>query len=366
MKQTGEVLKDTLRQNQPVLMELQWGITDTFMDPNDMKHGTSPQPDPVEIQFWSTAYDPHVRVETYTDLRIVTNAFSEVGIHFVPRYSILDGERFHCIGTASDDSPCDHLCTNGGRYCTNHATDLSGRAIITESLRRLCVFDHSTTGNAQSGNQKHDMYWEYLLHHKKECSKAPHLFTDEACIAEAMKVAKLDAASIQACMISSGGTNDTALINNKLAAAIADQKRAGVVMIPSLVFNRNVLHRTSAYLLFEVICNEYWMSNVRTVPDICTKCSSCPNTVGCVENHGKCIEFNNHDRYIMPDTDHHESAPKSKNKKKSYFWSRLGWMVFFGCAFGAAYYYYDTHIKDARRSGSRPLMNDYLHLNMDG
>ena len=353
MKLTSEKLKDILRTGQPVLMELQWGITETFMeDPHDA----------VPIYFWTSAYDPHVRVETYNDLRTITNAFSD-SLSFEPQYSLLDGSRWNCVGAAPDDSPCDHLCTNNGRYCTNHATDLTGQAIIKETLRRYCIFDHS---KEKGGNNKHDMYWDYVIFHKKECSKYPNTFADDKCIKDAMKHAGIDMSSIDSCMNTSGGLEED-MENAKLGPALAAQHQMGITTIPSLVFNHHILHRSSAYLLFDVICNEYWMSNVRDVPEICIKCSSCPNTVGCVENHGKCTAFDNHERYILPPNENHHSHPEpSPNKKKSYFWSRLGWMVLLGCAFGGAYYYYETHIKDARRSNSRPLMNDYLHLNVDG
>ena len=361
MKTISEKIKDQLRQNQPVMMELQWGMTDTFMNDD-----TNTDHDTVEIQFWSSAYDPHVRIETYTDLRTIASAFSENHISFVPQYNILDGHRWNCLNTATDDSPCDHLCTNNGRYCTNHAIDLTGRAILNETLRQTCIFQHSKANDdPKKGANKHDMYWEYVLYHKKECSKYPNTFTDPKCISDAMKQANIDKKTIDTCMDTAGGL-DGDVQNTFFDTAVAEKHQEGIVTIPALVFNNHVLHRASAYLLFEVICNEYWMSNVRVVPDICIKCSSCPNTVGCVENHGKCTEFNNHERYIMPDDKDHAHPSPASTKKKSHFWSRLGWMLFFGCAFGGAYYYYETHIKDARRSGSRPLMNDYLHLNVDG
>jgi hypothetical protein len=369
-KPFSEQLKDQLRKNQPVLMELQWGLSESIMNEDGQGSNNKPQ-----IQFWTTAYDPHVRLETYMNIRTISQALSD-HIDFLPQYSIINGTRYNCLGTAPDSSSetCDHLCTNFGRYCTNHATDLSGYAIVQETLRRLCIWEYSTdtyllqTSNdvspsvtGSSNSNKHSMFWDYVIYHKKECG-SPSTFADVHCVEKAMKQAKIDPKKIDQCMTAAG--SDTT--NSKFDEAMKAQQRMGVVTLPSLAFNKHVLSRTSGALLFEIVCTEYWMSDVRAIPDICIKCASCPNTVGCVEHSGKCVDFKNEERYINPSKDKNSHKNDTKPKKKHRFWSTLGWLLLFGCAAGAAYYYYETQLKETRRSGTRPLMNDYLHLNMDG
>jgi hypothetical protein len=371
-KITAEELKTQLRKNQPVLMQLQWGLPEPTM--NDSADGKPSQKRP-QVQFWSTAYDPNVRLDSYINIRSIVDAFSD-RIDFIPNYSILDGQRFHCGGTEPNASgePCDHLCTNFGRYCTNHATDLSGYSILQETLRRLCIWEHSTKyrllseqvtdGVATSKiDQKHSIFWDYVMYHKKECASSPHTFADEHCVDAAMKHANIDAGRVLQCMADAGKI-DSDTTNAKLDDALKAQQKVGVVTLPSLVFNGKILSRASGALLFDVICSEYWMSEARTVPEICIKCASCPNTMGCVEHSGHCVEFKNEERYVDPSKNNNHS--NDTKKKKHYFWSTLGWLIFFGCAAGAAYYYYETQLKGVRRMGSRPLMNDYLHLNVDG
>jgi hypothetical protein len=370
-KITSEALKSQLRKNQPVLMQLQWGLPEPTM--NDSIDGKSSQNRP-QIQFWTTAYDPNVRLDTYINIRSVVDEFSD-RIDFIPNYSIFDGQRYHCVGTQPNSSgePCDHLCTNFGRYCTIHAMNLSGYAIVQETLRRLCIWEHSTNerlfgedvtnGIESTKNDKmHSIFWDYVIYHKKECSSSPHTFADERCINAAMKQAKVDSGRILQCM-TDGGKIDSDTTNTKLDDTLKAQQNIGVVTLPSLVLNGKILSRASGAVLFDVICSEYWMSEARTVPDICIKCASCPNTLGCVEHKGHCVEFKNEERYVDPSKN---NQSYEKKKKKRYFWSTLVWLIFFGSAAGAAFYYYETHLKDVRRMGSRPLMNDYFHLNVDG
>ena len=64
--------------------------------------------------------------------------------YFTPHMYVYDGVRSHCKGTPTD-SFCFNLCTKNGRYCaTDPDNDLekgvSGADVVTESLRRLCIW----------------------------------------------------------------------------------------------------------------------------------------------------------------------------------------------------------------------------------
>lgn len=338
MKPLGDALKDRLREkNLPALVELQWGIRE-----EDMTHSRP------RFHLWTTAYDPLVSLETYVDMRTVAKAFHDVA-DFSPRHSVIDGTRFQChVEVTDDNGACDHLCTNNGRYCALHATDLSGSAIVKETLRRMCIWEHF---KANPANQ----YWDYVIYHKQQCGR-PDQFANQKCVDEAMRVAKIDAATVSECM-SNAGNMDADVANGLLDAAIVDQRNSGIVSLPAIAINNKVLKWTSANSLFDTICTEYWLSGIDKIPAICETCSACPNAIGCLEK-GHCVDYSNEERH--PNTGF-PSNSNSNNKK-----GRRGWKIFwsltavFGVA-GAAFYYYNNQQSRQQRHGGN-FMSNYLHL----
>jgi hypothetical protein len=142
-----------------------------------------------------------------------------------------------------------------------HNVDLSGAAIVKETLRRLCVWK-PISYNA-------NMYWDYVIYHKQECSDHPGKFGYTKCIEEAMRVAKIDAATVSHCM-SDAGNLDQDVTNALLKDAVMDQSRSGVVVtLPALTVNRQLLRYTSARALFDTVCTEYWLSGIDTIPAVC-------------------------------------------------------------------------------------------------
>merc|ERR1712176_1653440 len=99
-----------------VLVEMTWGIRRNYYDDegteaDDSTSTTTPQNIPYEL--WMTAHDPILGMETLHNLKTVTLAMDE-SVHFSPRYSLIDGQRFGCIDSNGNDNVqlCDHLCTN--------------------------------------------------------------------------------------------------------------------------------------------------------------------------------------------------------------------------------------------------------------
>jgi len=355
-------LKENLQKDQPCLVELQWGIPveddDTTSDDkkNHLPH----------FHFWSTAYDPLVSLEFYVNLKIVATALSD-HVVFAPRFALVDGARFGCSGTANTND-CDHLCTNQGRYCTKHATELSGHAIVRETLTRLCIWKHygdnddsdsDDTDTPSKIKKDPEKYWNYAIYHKQLCSADPHNFADEKCLADGMKEAGIDAATIQQC-ISAAGDLEADNSNALLDAELLHLKHSSVHTLPALTVNRNVLQWTTAHSLFDTLCTEFWLSPaIKEVPKVCTQCASCPNVIGCLEHKGKCVEFDNEQRH--PETGYKRTD--GDDKKKGHGWKVFWILTVLVATCGGAYYYYDQNRdRFGRRGGGGGRMNDYMHL----
>jgi len=331
-------LKTHLKNNQTALVELQWGLPECHME-TKVPH----------FHMYTTAYDPLVSLEFYVDLHTVVKAF-QGKVAFAPRFSLIDGHRFHCNTEPDENAPCDHMCTNHGRYCTKHATELSGHAIVRETLNRLCIWKHY-------GNTTADKYWDYVIYHKQLCAADPHSFADPKCIGDALKVAGINHDIVESC-VRDAGDLDVDGTNALLEDELHHMETSGVHSLPALTVNRKVLHWTTAHGLFETLCTEYWLSDVQTVPEVCTKCSSCPNAVGCLEK-GKCVEFDNSERH--PDTGY----KRAEEKKGGHGWKFFWFLTFIGTV-GGAYYYYDQN-RDRfvnRRGGG--MLNDYMQLHGEG
>jgi len=394
-------LKDKLTEygwskKQPVLMELIWGLkpptTDLTNDKIELSNG-----------FWTSAYDPFVDMETYHNLRALVDAFGDK-IDFHPRYSIVDGTKFKCNTAQAEGTnatgPCDDLCTNhgtfntnynvlgsihvcranscflahlsnffAGRYCTVHGKGVTGKAVIEETLRRLCIWNHTHTSD------KGKAWWEYTLYHKEQCAQEdisgadPHSkFSDPECIKNAMAHAGINPGPIDECMVGSetnGLENDVA--NTFLQEELDKQVHAGIVSLPAVTVNHRVLE-LSTWQLFENICTEYWRSNVQKVPDVCIKCGSCSNVPGCLRQGGKCVDFDNSQR--EPELPKGDTGDKGDAATGRSFGSKvlrgLGWMILFAAVGFAGYFVYMKRQETMGGGrGNGPLLGNYLQLNQD-
>lgn len=355
----SEDLKAELRdKNQPVLVELQWGIPDANLTQN-----------PPQFHFWTTAYDPLVSLETYVDMRTVVTSLGS-SLVFSPRYALFNGTRFGCPSNTADDvnGPCDHLCTNHGRYCTVHATDLSGHAIVNETLRRLCVWKHAATP---------DQYWDYVIEHKRECGMNPHAFADPMCIGSAFQAAKVEEGPIVACMAE--GSIDSDAPNSLLDDSLQNRSLSGVVSLPAVTLNHQILPYPSARSLFDTVCAAYWYSSVPNIPKVCETCLSCPDAIGCLRE-GKCVgSFANKERFpdngMLPHNkhpyqyhdpeDHHQRGGRGRRVRRIF-----GWLFGLAAIGGIAYYSYNQYLQQRdggffRPRNGRGLMTDYLHLSSE-
>jgi hypothetical protein len=336
----GEKLKEASK-NEHILMELTWGLKD--------KVETGEETLQLYYQLWTSGREQVLDLETYANLRTVTKAFSGK-LNFEPHYSILDGTLFNCHEHSQEEnSPCDHLCTNHGRYCAAHHKDLSGNAIVREALRRLCIWQHYGAADGSSTT-----WWDYVVYHEEHCYAA-HVFASKDCLEAAMKATKIDVAKVDECMTDSGDV-DSDVSNHLLDEQIAEQAESGVVTLPTITINREPLEHASSFSLFDTVCWHYWESNSPSVPKVCETCGSCPNVIGCLEQ-GKCVGFSNEER-------NKNVAPETKSRKHGwFFWSVLFLLI----AGGGAWVYVKR--RDEWGFGDRDrrgLLGGYMQLTGEG
>lgn len=331
----AKAIRDQLHANQPVLMEFTWGLKDDDIDQ---------KPPAVHYNLWTTAHDPLLDLDTYKNFRTIATALAPHGANFEPRYSLISGERFLCNQQIDTNGPCDHLCTNHGRYCALHGYFISGNAIVTETLRRLCVWRDFGTKDATH-------YWDYILNHVEHCSD-PEMFANASCYTKALTDAHVDTAAVDQCMSDSGGL-DADQVNSILEYELKHKARAGIVTVPALVIENHTLDEPTSFHLWEGLCRRFSSRNLTTTPDVCFTCGSCPNVLGCLET-GHCVEF--FKPTVAP------SAPVSPPpKKKHHGWTAFFWIVSIAGAAGAAFYYYKKQ-QDAEGVRGRGLMSNYFQL----
>jgi hypothetical protein len=347
-KTVANKIMDELKKDQPVLMEFNWGLKE------DDDIAAVPT---VDFNLWTTAHDPILDLETYRNFQTVTLALEPQAM-FEPRFSLVPGSRFNCDKQVDTNGPCDHLCTNHGRYCALHAANLSGHAIVAETLRRLCVWKEYGT-NTSDPPRGSKMYWDYLLYHIEHCS-APHLYNDTECIQNAYTAANIvDSTVVTQCMSDSGGLDDD-VVNTLLDKELTLQDHSSVVALPALTIGAYVLEQASSWNLFEGLCRHFWTRNLTTTPDVCFQCAACPNVIGCLESGGTCVDFK------KPPTVAPASKGDSGKKKKHHGW-KVFWFFAIAACLGGGYLYHKK-MQDNEGSyrggagGGGGILNGYFQL----
>ena len=90
------------------------------------------------------------------------------------------------------------------------------------------------------------------------------------------------------------GDLDANGVNTLLESELEHGRRSGVHTLPAITINNHhPLSWTTPHALFDALCTEYWLSGDKTIPTVCIQCASCPNVIGCLEQNGKCVGFDN-------------------------------------------------------------------------
>jgi len=268
-KQDADLVKATLVLGKPVRMELRWSLP--------------AQVDTVTYELWTTPADT-----TSEDLQLsFREAALALGDHsqFTPHMFIYDGHLAGCISRKTGKNTCQNLCTNNGRYCaTDPGTDMSkgvsGADVVTESLRRLCIWQiYGSDGVGKA-------WWDYVEYFIEKCGSGSgsEFFSDENCIMDVMRQTGIHSDEVLTCMEKSGGTQED-VENTLLASEIGIKKDSGVFILPDVHVNGAVIRGTLTHKsIFEAICAGY---SDGTSPTICNNCAKCLDVKSCVE-HGYC------------------------------------------------------------------------------
>ncbi|KAL7575310.1 hypothetical protein ACA910_001832 [Epithemia clementina (nom. ined.)] len=141
---------------------------------------------------FTPAGNPSAAVQFWTNLETVASVLYPAGAHLRPHTWIQNGVPAGChvtpqifdhndtSGNNNNDTPCFNLCTHHGRYCAadpdgNLHVGLTGQDIVTESLRRLCIWKILEEENEEEGDKDrdHHLHPDGLMH-KKENSMATY------------------------------------------------------------------------------------------------------------------------------------------------------------------------------------------------
>lgn len=265
-KHDSDSAKTEMKNNVMVQIEMAWSL---------------PSPDDrVEYDLWTVPTEAVSR-SFLKDFRDVSVGLGDRA-YFTPHMFIYDGIKSGCQG-ANGQNQCYNLCTNNGRYCAtdpdnNLDKGISGADVVTESLRRICIWKHYGEANGVGKE-----WWDYVNEFRERCD-TPDFFTNDDCIRDAYKRAKVDDRIVDQCMRDSGGLEKDAP-NAFLDTELDAQSQRGVVILPTAFVNTAALRGALTVAnVFSAICAGYLTG---TEPEVCTKCDTCPDKAVCAMN-GEC------------------------------------------------------------------------------
>jgi len=257
-KKDSDVIKALMQQkNQIVRVQVDFGVAD-------------PTERVVDYKFWFQPGEENA-FRFVTEFKDIVVAFGD-RVSFTPFFPISYGATNGCRDEApssssggsydaygnprplkvpnSDCSPS-FSCTNSGRYCV-FESDLfpfvSGADIVTESLRRLCIWDQHQIGLK---------WWDYIREFALQChGDIDNLaaFSSKECVNKVLDQVGIDGSKIDLCMQYNGGlAGDT--VNTMLEQQVA--LRPGFVPY-SMIDNRYFLYdATNPEHVFKSICGKF-------------------------------------------------------------------------------------------------------------
>ena len=262
-KQDADPIKSYLESNGEVKMELIW--SSMILDEH------------VEWDLWTSPTDD-ISANFKSEFKAAVQAFGE-SASMTPHMHIYDGLASGCRQKSTQKSVCFNLCTNEGRYCAPNPPEnmdlyygISGADIVTESLRRLCIW--KLYGDDGVGIH----WWNYIESFSKLCDTSEDFMTDE-CVQRAMTEADVEWDAVEQCIYDSGGLKEPGM-NSLLQLQVKEQEKYGIVIVPAVYVNGVAVRGQLEFAnIFNAICSGYAPG---TEPDICNRCARCDGVKKCV------------------------------------------------------------------------------------
>ena len=266
------LIKEVLVRNEPVYMQLSWPV-------NPVPIGAK-----VDYELWTTPFDfaAYDFQETWKD---IVESLDE-RTSFTPHLFIYDGISGGCRNETDPGNPrnlCHSMCSNVGRYCVvdpdgDLDRGISGRDVIEESLRRLCIWEHY--GKDGVGIE----YWEYLTEFLENCENIVD-FTNEDCIDTSLAYSNIDKTQIEQCMADTGGLESPS-VNVLLEKQIDSAISRAIMLLPTKFVNEMPIRGslTSANV-FNALCASFGADSNK--PEVCIDCQNCPDIKACTKQ-GAC------------------------------------------------------------------------------
>jgi len=332
-KHDADAVKEELKKDGPVQISMAWSL---------------PNPDDrVEYDLWTTPTDVVSR-DFLNNFKVVAQALGDRA-YFTPHMYIYDGIKSHCQGNDHENF-CYTLCTNNGRYCaTDPDNDLdkgiSGADVVTESLRRLCIWNHYGAADGVG-----EIWWDYVKEFQTRCN-TPDYFSNSDCIRDAYKNSKVDGDMVDRCMADSGGLVKDGS-NAFLDVEISAQATRGVVVVPTAFVNTAAIRGSLTVTnIFDAICAGFVEGSS---PDMCTKCARSPDALTCIKTGGKKGWSSNTASSFSQDNG-------GKISTHTFF---LTMVVVIGLA-GSLAVYYKKKTQDEMRDQVRGILAEYMPLQDD-
>jgi len=321
-------IKNALHENQTIVMEMAW-------HPRKLEKS-------VTIDLW---YSPHHREteDFLADFASLALLLKDQ-LTFRSYTYIYDGHHLRCNGNADDakHSPCYDMCTNNGRYCSYNHHGGTGKDIVAESLRRICLLKHYTMED----------FWLYIHRVHDLCGETGTTPHDKKCFDEALKHAHISEHVIQNCTDNSGGTvgNET---NNLLDEALKNSTH--IIQTPTIHIN-GLPYRgpLSSRSVFESFCMGFQTGKA---PHVCSICAFCGDPVACASRSPMHCTARDDEIPWSPTT---PTKRTEKQRKKGRGFGHFILVTFILTGIGGYVYYKKYMENDQRPSYSSYTLGDAL------
>ena len=225
-KRDGDAFKGVLTAGTSVLAVLDW--TDILPHPDER----------VEWEFWTNSGDEcgpkcDQQKQFLSDFRPIAKKLEQDGYtSFTPHYIT-----WLCPPDLIQDPACVAQCINNGRYCCpdpdgDFHSGYSGRDVVIENLRTLCVFD---VANATGASWK---WWDYVTQFGNRCTMESGNYGVEACATAILDTLGLDVEAWRACVGDPDANDQNALLDEQQHAQIGTDGRSDVSILPTVVINQ--------------------------------------------------------------------------------------------------------------------------------